>query len=393
MNEEGGSLFKNLRYCTRCCMPETNEGMQFDEMGICLACRSSEQKMHIDWSRRYKIFLKILEKYRSKNEDNYDCMVPISGGKDSMFQLHVLCKVHGMRPLAVTHSHNWYSEAGKRNLQRCLETFNVDHVCYTPNRETVNKMARASLKAIGDACWHCHTGVSSFPLRIALSLGIKLLIYGESPAEFSGRTSFIKEELYETDSHNEFFDEQVDRETIFFAGPDYWIKNAAKFPAESMVGKDGLTAQDLRMYMMPSLKKLEDAGIFAIFLGDFMFWDQERQTEFLVREYGWEEDDVEGTYKRYKSVECIMPGIHDFTKFLKRGFGRGTDFASQDVRDGLMTREEGFEIAKKYDTERPQILDYYLKITGYSEEEFYKIMKSLRCPELKDAPFFPEKSK
>lgn len=333
---------------------------------------------------------KVLDHYRANAGDNYDCMVPISGGKDSFFQLHVIKNVYKMHPLAVTSSHNWYSEAGKRNLERTLETFNIDHIMFTPSREAVNKMARASLDSIGDACWHCHTGVSSFPLKIAIKFGIKLLIYGESPAEFSGRATYLNDENYEVEG-SDFVSERKGRDNIFKSDPEHWLKNSAKVPAEEMVGREGLTAQDLIMYRMPTMQDVKDAEINAIFLGDYMFWDHERQTEFLVKEYGWEEDHVEGTYKRYKSVECIMPGVHDYTKFIKRGFGRGTDMASQDVRAGLMTREEGFEVAKKYDTERPPALDYYLKISGYSEEEFMKIMKSKRLDNLKDKPISGEK--
>ena len=100
--------------------------------------------------------------------------------------------------------------------------------------------------------------------------------------------------------------------------------------------------------------------------------------EFVRDEYGWLEDDVEGTYKGYKSVECRMAGLHDYTKYLKRGFGRGTDHASADVRAGIVTREEGFELARQHDPERPDILDYYLKITGLTEEEFMRAMAKHR---------------
>ena len=381
-------MYPTLRYCSRCCMPETNEGMQFDEMGICLACRSSEQKMHIDWTQREARLRAILDRVKVESGSNYDCMVPISGGKDSWFQLHVITRVYGLKPLAVTASHNWYSEAGKRNLQRSIEIFGVDHVMFTPSRETVNKMARASLTAIGDACWHCHTGVSSFPLHMALKFGIKLLIYGESPAEFSGRATYLNDDLYDASS-SDFVSEQCGRDNIFKSDPEHWLKNSAKVPADAMVGKEGLTEKDLVMYRMPDAQALTDAGISAIFLGDYMFWDHERQTEFLVNEYGWEEDDVQGTYKRYKSVECVMPGVHDYTKFLKRGFGRGTDMASQDVRAGLLTREEGFDLARRYDAKRPDSLDQYLHLSGYTEEEFYRIMKEKRLPMLHDQPIDP----
>jgi len=116
----------------------------------------------------------------------------------------------------------------------------------------------------------------------------------------------------------------------------------------------------------------------SIYLGDFVCWDHERQTELLKREYGWKEDKVEGSFKRYKSVECVMPGVHDYAKFIKRGYGRGTDFASQDVRSGLMTREEAFEVAGKVDSEAPKALKKYLEITGYTEDEFYEILRSQR---------------
>ena len=124
-----------------------------------------------------------------------------------------------------------------------------------------------------------------------------------------------------------------------------------------------------------------------------MFWDAERQVKFLKKEYGWREDNVEGTYKGYKSVECIMPGMHDYTKFLKRGFGRSTDHVSQDTRVGLMTREEAFDIIRKHDPKKPEIYDYYLKITGLTDEEFYKIMEEQRLkttdklPRFKDDPY------
>ncbi|MEM6883893.1 MAG: N-acetyl sugar amidotransferase [Verrucomicrobiota bacterium] len=388
MCEEGKPLLDGIRYCNRCCMPETNEGMQFDEMGICLACRSSEQKMHIDWREREKILRETLEEFRSKDGSNYDCMVPISGGKDSWFQLHIITKIYGMKPLAVTASHNWFTETGKRNLERSIEIFGVDHIMFTPSRATVNKTARASLPTIGDACWHCHTGVSSFPLTIAVKFGIQLLIYGESPAEFSGRATYMKDKNYQTET-SDFVSDTKGDQNIFRSTPEHWLKNSAKIPANEMIGKAGLGRQDLIMYQMPSEEDLLRVGVTGIFLGDYMFWDHERQTEFLIKEYGWEEDKVEGTYKRYKSVECMMPGVHDYTKFLKRGFGRGTDFVSQDVRAGLLTREEGFEIAKKHDLERPGVLDYYLEITGYTEEEFYQIMKDKRIDLLKEKGIDP----
>lgn len=182
-----------IKYCTRCCMPETQEGISFDELGICKACQSSEEKMHINWKKRKNDLEKVLAEAKKNAGNNYDCILPISGGKDSFYQAHILCKVYGMKPLAVTFSHNWFSETGWYNLQRCLEVFNLDHIMFTPNRELVNKLARHSLEMIGDTCWTCHAGVGAFPLQIACKFHIPLLVYGESIAESSGRASYFED--------------------------------------------------------------------------------------------------------------------------------------------------------------------------------------------------------
>lgn len=333
-------------------MPETVEGIRFDEMGICQACQSSEQKIHINWVERENKLRSILEHYKSLNND-YDCIVPISGGKDSTFQLYVLTQIYEMRVLAVTFSHNWFSEVGKKNLENALEQFNVDHIMFTPNRSLVNRLARQSLFAIGDACWTCHAGVGAFPLQVAVKWGIPLLIWGESIAEMSARaTHYNKGTRYDR---------------------DYFTKVSAKVEADAMVS-EYIQARELAPFQLPSVEEIEAAGVIGIHLGDYMFWDDERQMEFVRDEYGWLETDIEGTYKRYKSAECKMPGVHDYTCYLKRGYGRGTTHASIDVRAGLLTREQAFELAQKHDSKRPDALDEYLRITGLMEEEFEATM-------------------
>mgnify|MGYP001314285000 CR=1 FL=1 len=353
---------KSLVYCSRCCLPETTEGIDFDEFGVCKACRASEEKMRIDWSKREKKLRAILEEEKVRSGDNYDCMVPISGGKDSAFQLHVLTRVYGLKPLAVTFSHNWFSKVGWENLWNVLEKLDVDHIMYTPKRSLVNRLAKRSLPIIGDACWHCHIGVASFPLHIAEKFDLKLLVFGESNAEFSGRDTFFDQEFQMKSAASLV---EVAKGGSFRKGPEEFID-------------DEIEKQEVIMFFPPDIKSLEKKDIKVIWLGDFIFWDHERQKDLLVKEYGWKEDNVEGSYKRYKSVECVMPGVHDYAKYVKRGYGRSTDFVSMDVRAGLMTREEAFKIAKEYDSKKPKSLDYYLKITGYTEEEFTSILKKQR---------------
>ncbi len=365
-----GPLFPHLQYCTRCCIPETQHGVGFDEMGVCQACQSSEQKIHINWVEREKAFRTILEEAKAAAGDNYDCIIPISGGKDSTYQLHVLTKVYGMKPLAVTFSHNWWSESGWYNLQNSLEIFNVDHIAFTPNRGLINRLVKKSVEGIGDVSWHDHAGVGSFPLQVAVRFKIPLLIWGESLAENSGRATYA-------DPVHAF-----DRE--------YFIQQSARLRADEMVDTE-VSARDLFPFTVPSQEEIDTVGVWGLHLGDYLFWDDERQTEFLRDTYGWKETQMEGTYKRYKSVEDIMSGMHDFTCYLKRGYGRTTEQASVDVRNGLLTRDEGFELIRKHDPMRPHALDYYLAISGSTEEEFYETMKKLRHPRLQgtDTPVIP----
>ena len=354
--------FPHLQYCTRCCIPETQEGVKFDDLGICQACQSSEQKIHINWVEREKRLQEIIADAKKRAGSNYDCIIPISGGKDSTFQLHVLTKLYGMKPLAVTFSHNWWSETGWYNLQNALETFNVDHMMFTPNRALINKIAKRSIGAIGDVSWHDHGGVGSYPLQVAVKFKIPLLIWGESIAESSGRAT------YDTPVH------KFDRE--------YFIKQSAKLRADEMVRGD-LTARDMYPFTVPSEDEIGAAGVWGIHLGDYLFWDDERQTEFLRDPYGWRETEMENTYKRYKSAEDVMSGMHDFTCYLKRGYGRATSQASIDVRNGLLTRDEAFGLIGNHDPEVPEALAYYLKITNSTEEEFYREMENIRVPKMR----------
>lgn len=370
MNTDSG-LFDSIKYCTRCCFPSTIEGITFDSLGICNVCQSSENKMRIEWNKREEELRNILNKAKESSGNNYDCVLPISGGKDSFYQAHVLTKVYKLNPLAVTFSHNWYSETGFYNLQLCLETFNLDHLQFTPARKTVNNLAKKSLSLIGDSCWHCHAGVGAFPLQVAVMYKIPLLVWGESLNEADGRSTYNCPTV------------KFDR--------DYFTKVSARYTAEEIADKD-VPVDRLQGFVLPSYAEIDKTGVWGIHLGDYIFWDDERQTEFIIDNYGWKETQMEGTYKRYKSAECIMSGMHDYTCYLKRGFGRSTWQASVDVRNGILTREEAMELINYHDSTEPQVLDYYLDITGIDKEEFNKIIEEKRLDELVGKEFHIRKN-
>jgi N-acetyl sugar amidotransferase len=348
------SFEKTIKYCNRCCMPETMEGITFDEFGICTPCRSSEEKMHINWEEREKKLNDIILQNRSNNY--YDCLLPMSGGKDSMFQAYVLTYKYGLTPLAVTHGANWMSLTGRYNLENCLQKFDLDHLIFHAKRSVINKAARKSLTEIGDACWHCHIGAGTFVIQTALAWSLDLMIWGESIAERDGRGSYINQ-----------------TEASLY----YNLEVSGKVKAEDYID-ESLDAKELSKWFYPDKENLKNSKIRYLHLGDYLFWDEEKQVEFVVNEFEWMNSKVENTFKGYKSNECVMAGVHDYANFIKRGIGRATVQASDDIRRGLVTREEGIELAKKYDSQRPHALDFYLKITGFSEKEFEEILIEAR---------------
>ena len=353
--EFGEPLYeKQIRYCNRCCMPETMEGITFDEFGICTPCRSSEEKMHINWEEREKNLRSILDSQRS--DDYYDCMLPMSGGKDSTFQAYVLTRRYHVSPLAVTHGANWLSLSGRYNLENCLQKFDLDHVIFHANRSIINKVARKSLKAIGDACWHCHIGAGTFVIQSAFSWKAGLMIWGESIAERDGRGSYMNQ-----------------TEASLY----YNLEISGRVKAEDYADSE-IPYNELSHWFYPDKEKIRGSNLRYLHLGDYIFWDEEKQVDFIVRNFEWMDSQVENAFKGYKSNECVMAGVHDYSNFIKRGIGRATVQASDDVRRGIITREEGFELAKKFDAQRPHALDFYLKLTGYTEEEFEKILVEAR---------------
>jgi N-acetyl sugar amidotransferase len=336
-----------LQYCTRCCLPETMEGITFDDFGVCTPCRSSEEKMHINWKDKQSELIEILNKFKNKNY--YDCLLPISGGKDSTFQAYILNKVYTINSLAVTHGTNWMSLTGRYNLENCINKFNLDHLFFLPNRNIINKVAKKSPELIGDACWHCHIGTQTFPMQTAVKWQIPLMIYGESIAERDGRGSYKKilkpEEKYY-----------------------YGLNVSAKVEPVKYVGND-IKYSEVQIWNYPSKQEMIESNVIYLHLGDYIFWDEQKQTEFIINQFAWKINNrVENTYKGYKSNECIMAGVHDYLNFIKRGVGRATLHASDDVRRGLIKRDEAINLVKTYDPERPHALDYFLKITDLKEK-------------------------
>lgn len=298
----------------------------------------------------------MIEEYRGKND--YDCLIPFSGGKDSTFTTYYMVKEFNVKPLVVTFDHLFLRPKTLKNNVRTLKQLGVDYLKFSPNWNVVKQTMLASLKATGDFCWHCHCGVFANVMQIAVRFQVPLIIWGEQSAEY---TSY-----YSYDEAEEVNEERFKRSNT----------NLGIDVDEMLKLTEGLTERDLRPFKFPKLEELKKINYRSICLGSYINWDTRTHSEIIKRELGWEPDDVEGVPPKYdyEKVECMLTGVRDWCKYLKRGYARATHLASIDIRQDRLTREHGLKLIEKCEGFRPASLDYFLEITDLSEDEFNSIL-------------------
>ena len=346
-----------MKTCTKCVMPTTKPDLHFDEDGVCDACKSQEAKnKDIDWNAREKEFLKLVKKY--KTNADYDCVIGVSGGKDSTYQVIKVLEL-GLNPLCICFEPTIPTEIGRKNLEN-LNNLGVDLIHIKHNPIVYKKLAKEAFKRTGDNEWQNHLGIFTTVPKFAVNFNIPLIIWGESPQiEYGGpATSKTRNTL--------------DRQ---------WLEEFGGLLGNrisDMVGVDGLTQRDLSLYTYASDEDIHRVGVTGLFLGYYFKWDL-REVLKKSKEYGFSVQDrpVETTYENFENLDCYSNHLHDYLKYVKYGFGRATDNACLDIRLGYITREEGVRLVNKYDGRYPSLaVKKYLEYTGFTQKEFDKIVDS-----------------
>lgn len=352
-----------MKTCTKCVIPETAESNKFDFNGTCSVCKQIDyKKKKINWTQRKKDLDKLINKY--KNQSEYDCIIPFSGGKDSSFALYYLVKNYNIKPLVVRFDHQFLRSKVIQNTEKIISKLGVDFINIKTNFELIKKIMLESLIRRGDFCWHCHVGVAAVPIRIAIEKKTPLIFYGEPSAEYSSFYTYEKKEKLDVEKFNLAANLGINAEDMY-----HMIKE--RYPDSNIKFKDFMP------YIFPSERELKVNNINATYLGNYISWDVKQQVETIKNEIGWEGDEVEGIPPEYnyEKIECMMQGVRDYIKYLKRGFGRTAHLASIDIRNKRLSREEGVELTKLYDGKRPQSLNIFLKLINMNEKEFYETIK------------------
>lgn len=323
-----------LIYCKNCVMPDTKPGLQLDEHGVCSACRSYEKRAEVDWDSRHQDLLKVLEKYRRPDGSNWDCIVPVSGGKDSTYQVVRMLQL-GLNPLCVTSSTCDLSPLGRANIEN-LKHLGVDHIEISPNPLVRAKLNRVGLTQVGDISWPEHVGIFTIPVRAAVQFNVPLIIWGEnSQNEYGGPAAASENNV-------------LNRRWLEEFGGMLGVR------VSDLIGQEGIEAKHLIHYTYPSDEELQRASVTGLFLGHYLPWDGLANT-LIAQANGFHSyhKAVEGSMVNYENLDNHQTGIHDYFKFLKFGFGRATDLACLHIRRGRLTRQDGLDAVKRLDGRFP----------------------------------------
>jgi N-acetyl sugar amidotransferase len=355
-------MANTLISCIKCGLPETYETIEFDAAGVCNICRQFEFKQEsIDWGARKKMLGQLIEEHRGKHD--YDCLVPFSGGKDSTFTLYHLVKEYKLKPLVIQFNHGFMRPTLLKNNERTFKQLGVDVISFTPNWHVVKRLMLEALVRKGDFCWHCHTGIFSYPMHIAIKFGIPLVFWGEPSSDYTAYYDSRDDAIEEVDEtrFNRFVNLGITADDM-----------------KGMISGDfQLDPRDLIPYSYPALRDLKKLKYRSVCLGSFIPWDPRTQSQLIMDKLGWEGDQVEGMppgLYTYEKIECFMQGVRDYIKHLKRGYGRVTQMTALDVRYGRMTLEEANKLVAGHEGRRPQSLDFFLEYLDLTEDQFNTIV-------------------
>jgi N-acetyl sugar amidotransferase len=351
-----------MRWCARCVLPDTRPNLEIGTDGVCNACRNHETKRVIDWDARRAAFTGVVDRARS-HRAAYDCVIPVSGGKDSTWQV-VTCLEAGLHPLAVTWKTPGRTAIGTANLANLIAV-GVDHIDYQVNPRVEARFMLAALERLGDTGIPMHMALFNIPLSIAVRFRIPLVVWGENSAfEYGG----------------------PDDERTGFRLDESWLRTYGVMhgtTADDWVG-DGLSAQDLAPYRGPTAAELGDAGVLAVFLGHYLGWDPD-VTMQVARAHGFRArgEGPKTGYYDYADIDDDFISIHHHLKWFKFGFTRLFDNLSLEIRNGRMSREEAIAVIRAAGDQTPHDdIERFCAFTGIDRARFNELAERWRNPEI-----------
>jgi N-acetyl sugar amidotransferase len=353
-------------YCKKCLYPQTKQDLWFNEDGICSACLAFDARSDVPWEERKSELNKIVANY--KKDSGYDCIVPVSGGKDSTYQLLQVLNL-GLKPLAVISETCDLGNLGQRNINN-IKKIGVDVIQYSTSKSVRAKLNRAGLELVGDISWPEHVSIFTTPIQVAVNFNIPLVIWGENPQnEYGGPAASQENNI-------------LDRSWLEEFGGLIGLR------VDDVIGVEGLDKKDLAMFIYPDDEDLKRVGVTGLFLGYYLPWEG-YNNKLIAQANGFESygKPVEGHFVDYENLDNHQAGIHEYLMYLKFGYGRATAQANMDIRRDRVSREDAAKAVVKLEGMYPQSflgkdIDDILHDVGLTKQKFDEICEEYTNYEL-----------
>jgi N-acetyl sugar amidotransferase len=350
-------------------LDQKHRTMQFDQEGICDACRFAAEKDRIDWARREEKLVHLLDKHRRSN-GTYDCIVPGSGGKDSVYAAHLLKYKYGMHPLTVTWPPILYTDIGLKNFRSWLYVGGFDNLSFNYNARVHALLTRLAIENLLHPFQPFILGQKNYAPKVSIQYQVPLIFYGENEAEYGNPIADNSTSLRDKSFHAMNHLDEI-------------VISGVSVPR--LMDEYGLTLNDIRTYLPATAEELERSNVEVHYLGYYLRWTPQEAYYYAVENAGFQANPVrtEGTFTKYSSLDDRIDGFHFYTTFIKFGIGRATYEASHEIRNKHLTREEAIALVRRFDGEFPQryfqeIMDYI----GMKPERFLELCDRFRSPHL-----------
>lgn len=347
-----------MQYCRECILPDTRPGITIEADGVCSACHGHRDKAaRIDWAARATAFEEIVADARQRSS-GYDCIVPVSGGKDSWYQI-IKAQEYGLKVLGVTWRTPARTKIGQENVDRMIECLGIDHIDFTINPDVERRFMKAAYERLGATGLPMHMALFAIPIRLAVQMRIPLIVWGENPQlEYGGNEA-------------ERLATRLDADWLAKHGC-LQSTNAADW-----VGAEGLTEKDLAAYDFPENPDFE---VRSIFLGSFFKWNSYENTE-IAQAHGFKYDkgDLKTGNWEFADIDCDFISLHHFTKWYKFGITRSFDNLSVQIRYGMISREDAIDTLRRQGLQIPQHdIDRFCEFQGQPESWFWDVAERFR---------------
>ena len=354
-----------MTYCTYCILPDTRPGLSIGPDGVCSACRAHEERAQIDWEARRSAFEDLVGSVKRPRR-GYDCVIPVSGGKDSTWQV-VTCLEFGLHPIAVTWKPPARTEIGRRNLENLIG-LGVDHMDFSISPAVEKKFLRQAFERYGATGIPMHMALFAIPLTVAVRFDIPLVVWGENSAdEYAG--------LGDPDRGERMTGRWLKRFGVTHG-------TTAKDWISGDLTEQELTEQELTPYFGPTEEELDQKGIRPVFLCYYFPLDPAR-TFAVAQAHGFQasSEGPKTGYYDFADIDDEFISIHHWLKWYKFGITRLFDNLALEIRNGRMSRDEAITILKARGPETPQTdIETFCRFVGMTTQEFFEIAERFRNP-------------